>query len=645
MLAPVTSRFTLAAVVLASLSLASSAAHAQDRTGWALNRYEPAPMGDHFFVAEHPWYSSVRTFSVGLYGDYAINPLILRRTVDGTTNNVDNITGTFSLHVGAQVSFLDRIGVHVSLPVSLLQSGTLASEVPVVVGPADGPAIGDLRVGLRVRLFGQADKDGFSMHLGGNFWAPIGQRSSNTGDEGIRIEPRLTLAGRGGPIRWSLGFGFMVRDTTDVLNLAFGSELRLSAAVGLVAANDRLTIGPELYFATPLRDLNDTQGGGSALFNNTQAGGEVYLGARYLIADAVTVGLAGGPGIMQGPGIPTARVIFNVAYAPVRREAPVMAPVDTDADGVFDPDDQCPTTPQGPNPDPARRGCPLTDTDSDGVFDNEDQCVSEPMGSTPDPTRRGCPLRDRDGDGVLDADDQCVDVPQGTNPDPARRGCPAGDRDRDGVFDHEDQCPDESREPFPDPARNGCPLPDADHDQVPEPPDACPGVAGVPSPDPARNGCPNTDVRLESGQIRILQQVFFDTDRDTIKRRSFRILQAVADVLRGAPHIRRVSVDGHTDNRADEAHNMDLSQRRAGSVVRWLVEHGVEATRLEPHGYGPTRPIDSNENGAGRARNRRVEFVIIDPPQPAGVVSQPAAQAPAPQTNDTAPRHRRHRRH
>jgi OOP family OmpA-OmpF porin len=632
-------RRLLAVATFAAAGLCATTASAQDRAGWALNRFEPAPTGDAFFTAEHPWYSQTRRFAVGLFGDYAINPLRVVRIDSGTgaETGSDAITGMFVLHVGAQVSFLDRLGIHLSLPVSLSQSGTSTGLAPLV-GPADGPAIGDLRAGLRARIFGHADRDVFSAHLGVNVFAPIGTRAANTGDETLRVEPRLTLAGRGGPIRWSLTGAFQVRSNVDVLNLALGNDLRLSAAVGLVLADERLTIGPEVHFFTPLRSYTDAQTmrfaslqGDSPTFDPVQSGGEVYLGASYLVADALRVGVAGGPGFMQGAGVPTGRVLLQVAYAPITRE-PVAPPrVDSDSDGVFDPEDACPTVPQGSMPDPARRGCPLIDTDSDGVFDPDDQCVSEPQGSSPDPARRGCPLRDGDGDGVLDPDDQCVSEPQGANPDPARAGCPAGDRDGDGVFDHLDQCPEQSRLPFPDPARNGCPLPDADHDQVPEPPDACPGVAGVPSPDPARNGCPNTDVRIEGGQIRILQQVFFDTDRDTIKPRSNRVLSAVADVLRGAPHIRRVSVDGHTDNRADEAHNLDLSQRRAAAVVAWLVAHGVEAARLEPHGYGPSRPIDSNDTSNGRSRNRRVEFVIIDPPQAAAASTPTAAPAsPAP---------------
>lgn len=641
-----------ATALAATLSVSPATSHAQTvgRTGWALNRFESAPMGDVFFLAEHPWYSSTRRFSVGLYGDYAIDPLVAHVTTTTAAGSVserdvNDVSGMFVMHLGAQVSFLDRIGVHVALPVSLSQSGEAAPASTASVGPADGPAVGDLRAGVRVRLFGHADRDAFSAHLGANVWLPIGTRVNLTGDEGVRVEPRLTLAGRGGLLRWSAGAGFLVRPSNDVINLAFGNELRFTGALGLTFDQDRLTIGPEGYVVTSLRDLSAAQGGGSATFAANQWGGELLLGVHYLVADKVLVGAGGGFGLEQGPGIPAGRVLFNVAYAPVTR---VAAPVDTDGDGVFDPQDQCVTTPAGAHPDPARRGCPLIDTDSDGVFDNDDQCVTEPAGSSPDPARRGCPQRDRDGDGVSDADDACADTPQGPTPDPERRGCPDGDRDADGVLDHQDLCPDAPRMPFPDPARLGCSLPDADHDQVPEPPDACPGVPGVPSTDPARNGCPNADVQVDAGQIHIVEQVFFDTERDTIRHRSDRTLQAVAEVMRAATHIRRVSIEGHTDNRASDEHNLDLSQRRAAAVRRWLIEHGVDEGRLEAHGFGASRPIAPNTTAAGRARNRRVEFVITDPAQQApaagtpAVIAAPPSTSPPPDTRDTSHGHRGH---
>ena len=638
-------RSSLALAALPALGaalLAAPEARAQTPSGWALNRYEPTPTGDVFFMAEHPWYSSTRYFAAGIVGDYAFNPLVLRQTLpSGETRSTDVISGMFVGHVGIAASFLDRVGLHLSLPISLLQDGTATTAPTVTLGPSSSAAVGDLRIGARVRLVGHADRDPISLHLGVMLWAPIGSRADNMGDEAIRVEPRLTLAGRGGPVRWSFGGGFTVRGDIDAENLAIGNELRLTAAVGIAADQGRLTIGPEAYVVTSIRDLTQGRSGSSA-FSEGQWGGEAILGAHYTIADQVMVGLGGGVGLERGYGIPAGRLLFSVAYAPIRREQ--AAPSDRDGDGVLDRDDLCPDTHMGPHPDPNRRGCPLLDTDSDGVFDPDDICPTVPQGEHPDPQRRGCPTPDSDGDGVLDPEDQCVTTPQGEHPDPERPGCPDGDRDHDGVLDHADQCPDVHQGPHPDPARPGCPLPDRDRDTVPDPEDHCPDVPGAPSRDPNRNGCPDGNVRIEGGRIATLAPVFFDTDRDTIRPVSLPMLRRLADAMQSATFIRRVRVEGHTDDRGSHDHNVDLSQRRAQSVMRFLVQNGVEEGRLEAQGFGPDRPIASNQTARGRAQNRRVEFVITDPaPGEAGTlpVQVQSATEADPNTRDSSSRRRR----
>lgn len=119
---------------------------------------------------------------------------------------------------------------------------------------------------------------------------------------------------------------------------------------------------------------------------------------------------------------------------------------------------------------------------------------------------------------------------------------------------------------------------------------------------------------MEGGKIVILRPVFFATDEDVILEQSFPVLEAVADALRAQPHIKKIRVEGHTDDRGKKEHNMDLSERRARSVRRFLIERGIAPERIEAQGFGPTRPIQSNKTAKGRAANRRVDFVIIDPP-------------------------------
>ena len=268
-----------------------------------------------------------------------------------------------------------------------------------------------------------------------------------------------------------------------------------------------------------------------------------------------------------------------------------------------------------PPPPPAPK-----DSDRDGILDPDDRCPQEAQGATPDPKRPGCPFRDADGDKTSDDEDRCPTLAAGPNPDPERPGCPDGDDDGDGVPNHQDLCPKQPAGLNPDGSQRGCPLADSDHDNVPDLYDACRDKPGAPSADPKKNGCPGLVV-IEAGAIRILRPVYFATNKDRILPRSAPVLKAVAAALKATPAIRKLAVQGHTDEQGTPDLNLDLSTRRAASVKRWLEENGIESDRLSSEGFGDTRPVASNKSRHGRAANRRVEFVIVDPP---------AAQSPGP---------------
>ena len=112
-------------------------------------------------------------------------------------------------------------------------------------------------------------------------------------------------------------------------------------------------------------------------------------------------------------------------------------------------------------------------------------------------------------------------------------------------------------------------------------------------------------------QIEINQQINFATGSDRIVgRESFAVLDDVVSVLTQFPTM-TLEVQGHTDNVGRQAFNMQLSQRRADSVRRYLIEAGIDASRLRARGYGPDSPIEDNRTEEGRAANRRVEFHIL----------------------------------
>lgn len=204
---------------------------------------------------------------------------------------------------------------------------------------------------------------------------------------------------------------------------------------------------------------------------------------------------------------------------------------------------------------------------------------------------------DRDGDGIPDDEDRCPDVPGLKE----FQGCP--DRDKDGVPDPQDRCPD-----VPGPKElEGCP--DRDKDEIPDIDDKCPDEPG-----PALNdGCPGeTRVEIETERISLKDAINFDFGKAIIKSESFPILDKVVAALQSHPELKRIRIEGHTDNVGTAAYNRDLSQRRAAAVVRYLTEKGVARGRLFPQGFGFDKPVASNATALGRAKNRRVEFMIVE---------------------------------
>jgi outer membrane protein OmpA-like peptidoglycan-associated protein len=182
------------------------------------------------------------------------------------------------------------------------------------------------------------------------------------------------------------------------------------------------------------------------------------------------------------------------------------------------------------------------------------------------------------------------------------------DGDRDGVPDGDDVCPLEAAGRHPDGARRGCPTPDIDGDGILNERDACPEERGPASRDAATHGCPR--VYVSGDRVVITQQPRFAVDRDVIAATSAPLLVEVAAVLEAHPELTRVEVRGHTDDVGDDVRNLDLSQRRAASIRAWLVAHGIAAERITARGYGETQPLADNRSAAGRAVNRRVEFVV-----------------------------------
>ena len=276
---------------------------------------------------------------------------------------------------------------------------------------------------------------------------------------------------------------------------------------------------------------------------------------------------------------------------------------DTDGDGVTDDKDRCPGTPMGAEVDCT--GCPI-DTDGDGVYDGLDKCPKSPKGAKVD--MNGCCL-DGDGDGVPDGIDKCPKSPKGAKVD--AKGC-CLDADGDGVPDGIDTCPGTPKGAKVD--ANGCPK-DSDGDGVFDGIDMCPG-----SPKGAKvneKGCPVEVTPMErelfdTGTI-CAQTVTFKTNKSELTDEAKKVLDEIGAILMQYPEI-RVEIGGHTDAAGPEAFNQTLSEKRAKSVLAYLkakypkLAAGIAATK----GYGESKPIADNGTAAGRAKNRRVEFKVLN---------------------------------
>lgn len=116
----------------------------------------------------------------------------------------------------------------------------------------------------------------------------------------------------------------------------------------------------------------------------------------------------------------------------------------------------------------------------------------------------------------------------------------------------------------------------------------------------------------DRGIVLTLGDVLFDVDQATLKPGAMQNLYRLVTFLKEHPD-RPALVEGHTDSTGAEAYNVSLSQRRADAVVTFLVENGIEPSRLLARGYGPALPVATNATAEGRQRNRRVEVVILDP--------------------------------
>jgi outer membrane protein OmpA-like peptidoglycan-associated protein len=651
----------LRVTLVVGLLLAGGTAAAQDRS-FSPQLFHPAPGPDRFVDVESAVPIGHKSWGIGLFFNYARNELQLNGfntdTMMPSGAHADLIAHALGADLWAGVGLWNRLQIAIALPMTLYQTGedfddtTTLPRGPHVSAP-NGFAFGDPRLHLKVRLYGK--ETGFQISISHWLSFPLGKDDDFGGEhhfDGFAGEPRLLLGWEAS--RWRVGAfaGFLWRaHSSAFFSTVVGQQLTYGGAGAFDVVKQRFTLILELYghsnsfdSLAGIKDVND-----GPL--------ELDLAGRVVVARNLSLTAGVGYGVLPGVGAPQPRAYLGLTYTLDTR--------DRDHDGIPDAFDQCPDQPEDKDGFQDRDGCPDLDNDNDTILDSVDKCPNQPEDFDGFEDLDGCPDPDNDKDGVLDSEDRCPnDKEDGKPPRPAD-GCPVSktDSDGDGVMDDKDKCPNEpeDKDGFQD--DDGCPDPDNDGDGIPDNFDQCPNAAedmdgfededGCPDPDNDKDGvpdkldkCPNepetingyqdedgcpdkgppSKVKVENGQIVILEKIFFDTNKARIKPVSFPLLDQVAQVIRGHAEF-KIRIEGHTDSQGNQDHNIQLSKERAEAVRTYLIKKNIEPERLISVGYGPAMPIADNKTNAGREANRRVEFHIMEPEK----TKQPEQQPEQPQ--------------
>ena len=551
-------------------------ATAQTLPQFDLNQFRPSELTtDGFAVSTADAQGHLR-FGIQIYMDYADDPLVFERGggAPGAGQELRVVQRQLTGHIMWSLGLWDHLVIFMDLPYTFVIDDRLSANDRAFldsIGESQliptGSGLGDLYAGARGNLYGtrddlvqvavQATLTANTASLADNQQNYLGEKDAGP-HVGGWFEALVTL-NPGKHFRIPLNLGYKTSFAQDIATLRLGNQLTWGAGVQALLLADRLMLTAEVF-------------GRTAAARQTGFGGreetpvEILGGVKYLDRSGFAVGFAGTGGVTPGYGSPDWRVIGMIGYT-MREKENVL---DVDGDGILDDEDRCRMDAEDFDGFQDKDGCPDFDNDGDGVLDVDDGCPLDPEDIDGFQDQDGCPDPDNDGDGILDVDDMCPDEPG----PPENNGCPEADRDGDGVLDRIDNCPDE------------------------------PGTL-------ENQGCQEAQlVVIGDGQLEILEKVFFKTGSAKLQPRSFALLDNVAKVINAHPEYPLIRVEGHSDATGALKYNMRLSQKRAETVVRYLVGRGgVARGRLIAEGFGPTRPIVPNaRTSAERAQNRRVEF-------------------------------------
>ncbi|MGE0547695.1 MAG: OmpA family protein [Kofleriaceae bacterium] len=563
----------LARSIVVLYVVVASVAHGQPAGDFPIDGFRPAIDSRGFFTVNGSQVLGHGELSFGL-GSLAWGQRLLVLDNGVATYSVDHVvTATLIAAVGLEVGPA-KLQLAASLPLSILSGDRGPDHEGVPDNPnddrsyqLDGQGMGNLGVHVKTRLAGVGVIASLYLPTTTPEQRFLGERSVTPQllgivDRSFGADRRLRVGVNGGirlrPASSFTDLGFDGAPPTG-MTVAAAAEIPLGIAVAYAIARQRFELVGEVFGAMPL--------GAHERYQPLEA----VAGVKLYLARNSFLSLGAGRGLMPAKASnPDARAFIGIVFEP-RLDDRAGEQLESDA----------------PARDTDRaRITELYDRDGDTITDELDRCPDDPEDFDQFEDGDGCPDLDNDGDKLLDVDDLCPNDPEDHDGFEDEDGCPDADNDRDGIADTLDGCPD-VKENY-----NNV----DDHD-----------------------GCPDRGVLLETEtSLDPLRPINFEYNKAVIKPESYYILDAVIAMLQGNPDILRLEVAGHTDERGDDAYNLELSKRRAAAVMEYLTTHGskrdptpIDPRRLESWGYGETRPIDRSRGPKAWANNRRVEFLIL----------------------------------
>ena len=479
-----------------------------------------------------------------------------------------------------------------------------------------GQGLGNVGLHLKTRFLKTTRGPRIGLGLIASVYLPtVSEKGRFLGDE--KLVPQIMAVvdkefGRDGRLRASLNAGIRIRSEQVTFvdtgvegepntpatgeGTTFKNEIPIGLGVAYAVRKQKFDVVAEVFGAIPIGD------------NEGYFPLEAIGGAKVYLARNSFLSLGGGAGLMPGKvGNPDWRAFIGIVFEPNIG--------DRDGDGLKDDVDECPDSPEDFDNFQDEDGCPEPDNDRDLILDQDDDCPNVPETKNGFQDEDGCPdgvKGDRDGDGILDEVDQCPDDPEDFDEFQDQDGCPDPDNDQDGILDVDDLCPNDPEDKDGWEDEDGCPDPDNDKDRILDNDDRCPNEPETYNGTEDEDGCPDRGrVVVTDTNIEILDMVYFEYNKAIIKKESYPILDAVAATLEGNPGITLVEIQGHTDERGNDAYNLDLSDRRAAAVREYLIGKNIDANRLTSQGYGESQPVDRRHNETAWAKNRRVAFLIL----------------------------------